>query len=285
LKGKIRLEGDSDVNLDELPITLTVTGATDVDDVAGSVTLKLGDEEYTETVTTSSETSATVTFDNLDFDIEAGDTVNFTVMADIEGTDGGVDEGDTILASLTSTNNDYIDAENEEGDQLADDTEKTGTATGKAQELRTEGIQAALVSTTAVSNNNDAADTGTFTIKYKVTAVGETVYVASIASNAVTYAVYDPNGTATTAGSITAVLQNNTDTSKTSVGNYEIEDGESETFTLTITVPNGVGDASAQYYAALTGIKWDTSDDVSPANTYSSNLDEFETNPVYLDNA
>jgi hypothetical protein len=283
-KGKIKVDGTSDVLLDELPVTLTVTGATDVDMVTGSVKLTIDGEEYTETVSTATVTSATVTFDNLDITLEAGKTYTFTISADIEDTDGDLDEGDTITASVTGTNVDYVDAENEEGDQLVDDTEKTGTVNGDAQEFRVEGVQVALVSTSASSNNNDAADTGTFVIKYKVKAFGDTIYVASLATNAITKSVYDSNGTATTSNTITASLKNETDTSKTSVGNYEIEDGEEETFTLTITVPNGAGDASDQYYAALTGVKWDTSDDTSPANTYSSNLDDFQTSTVFLDN-
>lgn len=283
LKGKIKLEGTSDVLLDELPVTFTVTGATDVDQVTGSVKLIIDGEEYTETVSTSAA-SATVTFDNLDLTIDAGSTIEFEVLADIEGTDGGTDEGDTIKAEVTSTNRDYVDAENEEGDQLDDSSEKSGTVLGKEQELRTEGIKVALLSTSASSNNNDGADTGTFTIKYKVTAVGDAVYVASLAANAVTYSVYDSTGTATTAGTITATIKNETDTSKTSVGNYMIEEDDSESFTLTVTVPNGTGDGSDQYYVALTGVKWDLSDDTSPSDTYSSNLDEFQTNTVYLDN-
>lgn len=283
LKGKMKLEGTSDVVLDELPVTFTVTGATDVDQVTGSVTLVIDGEEYTESVNTSSA-SATVTFDNLDLTIDAGSTVEFEVRADIEDIDGTLDEGDTITASVTSTNRDYIDVENEDGDQLDDSSEKSGTALGEAQEFRSEGVKVTLVGTpTASSNNNDAADTGTFVIKFKVTAVGDAVYVGSL-SSAVTYSVYASNGVATTAGTITATLKNETDTTKTTVGNYLIEEDESETFTLTITVPNGAGDGSDQYYAALTGVKWDLSDDTSPSDTYSSNLDEYQTPTVYLDN-
>lgn len=285
LKGKMKLEGDSDVVIDELPVTFTPSSGNYLSDATGSVTLKIGDEEYTESVASSSSTGASVvTFNNLDLTIDAGDTVEFEVLADIEGTDGILDEGDSLTASVTSTNRDNIDVENEEGDQL-DNSDKTGTATGEAQEFRTEGIQVALVGTpTATSNNNDGADTGTFTIKFKVKALGDTVYVASLASQAVTYTVYDANGVSTTSNTVRGSLKNESDTSKTTVGNYEIEDGEEETFTLTVTVPNGAGDASDQYYVALTGVKWDTSDDTSPANTYSSDLDDYQTPTVYLDN-
>ncbi len=285
-KGKIKIEGTSDVLLDALPVTFTPSSGNYLSDATGSVKLTIDGEEYTESVASSTSTGAeTITFNNLDITLEAGKTYTFTVSADIEDTDGALNEGDSLIASVTSTNRGNIDAEDEEGDSLTDSTEMTGTVTGEAQEFRVEGIQVSLVSTSASSNNNDAADTGTFTIKYKVKAFGDTIYVASLATNAITKAVYDSAGTATTATTITATIKNETDTSKTSVGNYEIEDGEEETFTLTITVPNGAGDADDQYYAALTGVLWDTSDDTSPANTYSSNLDEFQTSTLFLDNA
>lgn len=289
LVGKLRLDGTSDAVIDQLPITLTTSLGDSVQALANSLTLKLGSEEYTESVSISA-TAGTVTFDNLDFALNAGQTVTFTVLADINDiNNSGVtatdfDEGDDLTASLTSTNRDYIDVENEEGDQLSDASEKSGTAIGEGQEFRTEGIGVGLNGTpTATSNNNDGADTGTFTIKYAIKAIGETVYIASLAANSVTYTVYAPDGTATTSSLISAILQNTTDNTKTSVGNWRIDEDQVENFTLTITVPNGTGGTTGQYYVALTGVKWDLSDDTSPATTYSSGLDEFETPPVSLD--
>ena len=153
------------------------------------------------------------------------------------------------------------------------------------QEFRTNGIFLTLVSTSAVSSAEAASpDSGTFTIKFKMTAVGDTIYVSSVAADATNETV-DVGGTTTTAGSITRVLTNSTDTSKTSVGNYQIDEDQSETFTLTISVPNGAGGTTGLYTAALAGFLWDTSDDIAPANTYTSNLDSFVTDPVTLDNA
>jgi hypothetical protein len=290
LKGKLKLDGTSDVLLDEFPVTLTTVGGASLAAVTGSVTLKIGGEEYTESVS-SSDLVATVIFDNLDFAIDAGDTVDFEVLADINDIDAGnLDEGDTLKASVTSTNRDYMDVENAQGDQLSDSTEKSGTATGNAQELRSGGITLAMVSQSAVSNNNDAADTGTFKIKFKITANDTTVYVSSLVS-AVTYAV-DRAGTATTANTITGFTTVTDGTGGasaaddlTSVGNYTIQDGDFLTLELTVTVPNGTGGTTAQYKTAITGVLWDTLDDTSPANTYSSNLGNFKTDTVLLDNA
>jgi peptidoglycan hydrolase-like protein with peptidoglycan-binding domain len=280
LKGKLKLEGTSDVVLDEFPVTFTTTGTASVVAAASNVKFVIDGEEYSESVSFAGQTG-TVVFDDLDFTVEAGDTVEFEVLADINDIDGStLVSGDTIKASVTSTNRGHFDAENEEGDQLDDSTEKSGTAIGDAQELRANGIALTLVSTDKVatvgSGNND--DSGTFTIKFKVTAVGDDVYLGTTVTQGFTYAV-DSSGTATTVF-LSAVVVNDTDTDVTSQGNYLIEDGENETFTLTV-VRNAA--AAGLFRASLTGVKWDTSDaDTTMANTYSSNLDSFKTGYLNL---
>jgi hypothetical protein len=292
LKGKIEAEGDSDVVIDELPFTLTTVGGANVAAVTGSVTLKIDGEEYTESVTISGATTGTVTFDNLDLTIEAGDTVEFEVLADINDIDAGnLDEGDTLVASLTSTNRDYIDAENEEGDQLSDSTEKSGTATGEAQEFRTNGIMltwvSAATSVAAGTSTND--DQGTFTLKFKVTAIGDTAYVSSLADATLsgvttgkTSVLVDRAGTATVGGT-SVTIANLTDTDLNAAGLYEIEEGESETFEVTTTVQLPTSGAAGQFRVVLGGVSWDTdSADATPDNAYTSNLDAFKTSYVGL---
>lgn len=285
LVGKIKVEGESDVTVDTLPVTLTTVLGDSVGALTSSLTLKIDGEEFTESVGLTSVQTGTVTFDNLDLTLDAGKTYTFTILADINDTNNtGVtatdfDEGDDLTASFTASNRNILDAENEEGDQLSDSTEKSGTAIGEGQEFRTEGIGLTLVSTatdaTVGTSAND--DIGLFTIKYKVTAIGDTIYISSLATtDGVTYQV-DKGGTATTVSPTAGALVNNTDTDLTTVGNYMIEEGESETFTLTVSVPLGALGTSGQYRLALTGVKWDTSDDTSMANTYSSDLDTFKT--------
>ncbi len=289
LVGKIKVEGTSDVVVDQLPITLSTAGDS-VGALTGSLKLMIDGEEYTESVGLTAAQTGTVTFDNLDLTLDAGKTYTFKVLADINDTNNtGViatdfDEGDALVASFTASNRNMADIENEEGDQLSDSSEKSGTATGEGQEFRTNGIGLTLVSTaTSVTAGTSVTDdVGLFTIKYKVTAIGDTVYISSLATSAgLTYSV-DKSGTATTATSIAAALVNNTDTSLTIVGNYEIAEGDSETFTLTVSVPISSASGSGQYRNALTGVKWDTTDDTSMDNTYSSELDTFKTDYAVL---
>jgi len=283
LKGKIQIKGDSDVWVDELPITLTVTGATDVDNITSSVTLTIDGEDYSETVSTSVVTSATVTFDNLDLTLGAGDTYNFTVSADIVEFPNTteVTEGDTLTASLSTTNRNQIVAENEEGDALAVG-EKTGSATGKAQEFRTQGVSLALVSTDesvsdGTSNDDDSA---TFTIKFKVTAVGEDAYVATTVAAGTDYTV-DKAGTATTGG-VSGVIVNNTDTDLTAGYNWLVEAGSSETLTLTVSKSPYSSDSDGLWRAVLSALRWNSDDSNDTYNSYTSNLDDFATDYVTL---
>jgi len=133
LKGNLKLEGTSDVWLDQLPIVL-VTDGDSLSAFVSSVTLTIGDDEYSEstgsncvstsdfstTASCDSNTTAGVVFDNLDIDLNAGSTVTFTVKANVNDIENsGVtatdfDEGDTLYAALTSGARAYIVAENEE---------------------------------------------------------------------------------------------------------------------------------------------------------------------------
>jgi len=294
LKGKFKLEGTSDVLIDELPITITTSGDS-LSAVASSLTLKIGGKTYTESVGANCSTdcatvqTATVTFDDLDFTIDSEDTVEFEILADINDIENtGVtatdfDEGDTLLASLTSTNRAFMDAENEEGDQLTS-SEKTGTSTGEAQELRSNGIMLTLVSTNATSSNSTTndQDTATFTIKFKVTAIGDSVYVSTVASTAGSannvYAV-DYSGTSTLTD-VSGIITNNTDTDL-SGGLWYIEEGSPETLTLQVLrAPSATDDL---FRAALSSLKWNTTGSTTTFNSYTSNLDDFKTDYVSLD--
>jgi hypothetical protein len=283
LSGKFKLDGTADALLNEFPITFGAE-TSNMNVIAENVTLKIGDEEFSETVPSiAAGATASITFDNLDFDLEAGKTVNFQVIVEVADVDDFT-AGASLTASVTSTNRGAMDIENEEGDQLAAG-EKSGTAGGEAQEFRANGIKVELVSKDAVKSANDTndLDTGTFTIKFKVTAIGDTVYVASVASPDGTGAnayTMDYSGTATTTDQ-SAVLVNTTDSDLTAGGTYMIEEGESEVFEMTV-LRNGSA-TDGLYRVSLTNVKWDIDDDSTPDITYSTNLDTFKTSYINLD--
>ncbi len=288
LRFTLAAEG-SDIEIKDLPINFaTSTGgtATTLAHIASTVRLVIGDDEFAESTSGAvpGASGATVTFDNIDFTIEDGEKVTVIVEADVNDLDSSFVAGDKLTASYTASNREVVDAEDETGEDLTSG-DKTGTATGKAQEFRASGIKVTYVSSSATSNQNDAADTGTFKIRYRVTAVGDSVYLSSLATSVgLTYSV-DKAGTATSADSITGTLVNHDDDDLTTVGNYLIEEDESEEFTLTVTVPNGAVGGAGQFRNSLTGVKWDTDDDATPDNNYTSNLDSLKTDYVFLDAA
>lgn len=284
LKGELELEGDSDVLLDEFPVTFAPT-TSNFNVMVSSIKLIIDGEEYSESVPSiAAAATASITFNDLDLTIDAGDTIEFEVVAEIADTDDFT-AGSTITASVTSTNRGHMDVENEQGDNLAAG-EKSGTVGGEAQEFRANGISVDLVGTpTATKSSSDTnnGDTATFEIKFKITAVGDDMYVATTASTSGAannlYAV-DYSGTATTTD-VTGVLTNDTDAAVTS-GLYLIEEGESETFTLTVL--RSPSDTDDLFRAKLTSIKWDDeAGDTTPDNNYTTNLDDFKTGYVALD--
>lgn len=284
LKGKIKVTGSSDVVLDELPVTLTTVGGSQVSSVTGSIKLKIDGKEYTESVFTTAALTGSEVFDNLNLTLDAGETYDFEILADINDIDTGtLDEGDTILASITASNREVADVENEDGDQLTS-SEKTGTATGEAQEFRTNGISLELISTSnSVADGGSANDDlGTVKITFKVTAIGDTAYVSSLADALLTGVTTgkttvhaDRAGVATVAG-VSVSIKNVTDTTLNAAGLFEIEEGQSETFELTTTIALPTAGDAGLFNVDLGGVSWTTtSTDETPDNAYTSNLDAF----------
>jgi len=318
LKGKFKLEGDSDAWLDELPITLTSTGDS-IDALASTITLTLGSEEFTESLgsncatSCATQTTDVVTFNNLDYTITAGSTVNFVVKVDINDIENtGVtatdfDEGDTLLASLTTTNRAAMVVENEEGDSLTDSTERTGSATGNAQAFYSTGIQVNLVSVTNSPVNtatiNDTSDNATVTFIYDVTAFGADIYVDGTVTEDGdgTYAAGQGNSyyitradtgadaasLATDAASLTTGSGGGT-TVATSASNttWKVLDGTTSRFVLSVNVANTFTNDAANdallFQTAIKSIGWDTSAIAATTNNYTFHLDEFKNTPVLL---
>lgn len=275
LTGKIKLEGDSDVTIDELPVTFTVSGDI-LSDIASSLILVLDGEEYSESsATTSGGLTSTITFDNLDYDMSKGDSIDYEIRADINGTDD-FGEGETLLASITSNNRNAIDAENEEGDQLSE-SDRTGTAIGEAQEFRSEGISVSLVSTDESVNGDGTL--GTYTIKFKVAAVGDDAYIGT-ATSKYTYAFQEASRGATTSGFSAAITNDGgsgNSTTTTAGGNWKVNDGTSVTLELQV-FGNGAALSAGAYRSVLSAIGWESSDaDAALANSYTSNMDDFKT--------
>jgi len=293
LKGKMQLKGTSNVWLDEVPFYLT-TNATNVDAVASTYYLTIDGKEYSESLGAAVGTTEEIYFDNLDLDINAGSTIAFTLSADVNDIDAGTfDEGKTLMAELTSTLRDgsHFIAENAQGDELADSTEKTGSALGEAQAFYSKGIMVTLGSVSAsVTTAGDAgattptSDIGTFKITFSVTAFGDDMRLDDDAAEdtspytTVTQLSYSLSGDASVAATTASLTSSTGATHDTE--SYLIEEDQTETFTLTVA---GTATADVFTNVKLEGLGWTAgATDAVGANIYTFNLDDFKTADLYL---
>jgi len=297
LQFTLEAEG-SDVEIKDLPITLTVTGATDVDAIVNNLSLSIDGEEFDETVSTSAA-AATVTFDDINYTIKKGDKVTVIVKADINDIDASFEEGDTLKAEFTASNRAMVDAEDQTGEDI-DSSDKTGTALGDEMAFYDVGIMVTFVSADEEVSVDDGSDddSATFTIKYKVEAFDGTVYVSdssvatvaetipdtTLATAGVRYLV-DKGGTATAANlasSVTFTTSNGATDSGITNG-IELADGESTEFTLTVVRTNdGSTDDNGLFRVLLKAITWATTD-ASTQNVYDFDLEDSKTDNVNID--
>lgn len=286
----------SDIVIEDLPVLLTVTGATDVDAVANTLYLEADGNSWSETISTTTA-AATITFDNIDFEISEGDEVEFTVLADINDIETGFDEGDTLKAELRSFEVDAIDAEDEQGDTISD-ADATGTALGDPMAFYDTGIMVEFIDSSVTNYVDDGADddTGEFVIEFKVTAFGGTVYVSDTAT--ATTASTIAEATLSSVGNLYRVTDSGTATtddlaydvsyttgggaSNSSNGNIELADGEYTTVSLTVTQTNDSIEDDGIYRMYLQAILWNSDDSSSTFNVYDFDLEDYKTNALSL---
>jgi hypothetical protein len=282
LSFEIEVDGNSDITIDDLPVSFVAVGA-DIDVIANSAELVvdgevIGSENIPSTATTTSE----IVFEDLNWDLEAGETVEVIVRVDVNELTGGFVAGDTLSASV-NPDEDSWDMEDEEGENVGDD-DKSGSASSDAHAFYADGIQVTLVSTdeeafTVDGTNNDYV---TLTIKFDVTAFGEdsyidkTVLTTGVANDGTAILAEESDGTDLAAGSSTVTI---TSTGDEETHTFLVEEGETETITLAVTVANSTtGQLDATDVRALiTGIGFSSTDTATEENTYTSNLTNFKS--------
>ncbi len=280
-------QGEQDFFIDNIPLRLisTETTGNDPDDIATSVYLTLDGEvldEITLTPADSNDSTETVVFDNLDMVLPANESRNFVVKVDVGPTSGSLDNGDTLRAEINDEERDGIDVENEEGDALLLN-QRTGTAIGEASELRDIGI---LLNQISIQTSSiPGSPTGVFTITFGVTAFGDDIVVDNSQPNL--------NGTVNTSGTDESDL-NLTSTGTgtldgafleslggaTQVSNgFIVEEGDTEQFQITALV---TATTDGFFKVGMGNLVFALSN-VDGTEAYTINMDEFETNNIFLD--
>ncbi|MBI2013499.1 MAG: peptidoglycan-binding protein [Candidatus Colwellbacteria bacterium] len=290
LSFKMKAEGSA-LQVTEVPVTLTVTGgSTTESDIFKSAHL------YREGVKIGSETVAdggAVTFDNLDFTIAKNDTEDFKILVDIQDIDGNLTVGDTLQAQITATNVNNITVEDSSGQQLSDD-DATGTALAEASEVRVIGFDFSLISATAsITSPSDGAtagsrDTGTYTIKFNLTAWGGDISIdrsceeadADTADQGIEFTVTN-NASNTSTCTFASTADDNTDDTGAA---WLISETETNEFTLTVALQPSTEAADDHFSKVyLTSINWDdVVTDTSPDIFTTAGLGEADTSTPEL---
>jgi len=277
------LENDDDVDVLVTDITIDVaTSSNDsIDSLLDSATLVVDGEEYDGDI----NDDGTIDFEDVDFVVGGDDEVTVELFVTLaEDADGTVD---------FSVDDDNITAES---DETGEDSDVSGSASSETHTIGETGISVDGTSTDA--DQNDAGTIGTFEITFEVTAEGdEDVYIfdraddndaddssATSTREGVLYNIYQGSSQASATTTDSSILQSSADTVTVTGGRYYIvESGESETFTLTVSLDPAAG-TTAQYYIELDEITFDDNeDDVTDDTDYEvPDESEFQTSPETL---
>lgn len=229
---------EGDIELNTLFVNVDVTGDT-TQEVVDDIMLVIDGEEFdNENALTETNGSSTIEFDiDGDVSIDEDSEVTVEVVIDFKSQTSNYDNGDKIKASVTSIQRDQTDAEG-----MDDVSQFSGSAIGEDHTLVAEGIVVPVDGFTATVDTLGQNDTiGEFTLEFEVTAIEADFYItdnattSTSATDGIVYAI-DP----VAAGTATAVLESTGDEDTSGV--FTVEEGETETFTLTVTFdPSAAG--------------------------------------------
>ena len=298
LSFNVEIEGDSDVNLDAMPVTITVANQDNVDEMISGLSLWLDDEEVgtasigsdclTDADCVSVGTTEDYLFDNMDLDLSAGEEYEFLVKVDIYGiTDtGDVAAGDTISAAFgeTETDNAEFKAEDESGEDLAD-ADKTGTVTGSASEVRDIGFQAAFVSSDASVDTGEVlviSDVGTFEIVFDVTPFDGDIYIDKTGPTTAGGATESDVNQLVATGTVSCVIDGVSNFT-TATNSYKVLEGRTGRFRITCDVRDGATDLADGFNNISLGSILYALTDVDGDLVYNFDLTDYKTPTVYLD--
>jgi hypothetical protein len=224
----------------------------------------------------ATSTSATVTFKNLNLPIAAGATDHLAIKADISPVNGApVYDGSTATLTI---NNSGVDVE--APDSNSNPVQITGSSIGNLHIFENAGLRpssspTSATATATLSSGNSTQQTGTFTFVFNVTANGETIYVGS-SSSAYHVTIYDETYGESTTSSVTSGITSSANRSP--YGNFEVNSGQTVSFTITATRKGGSGHF---YYAFLDDLKYGTTDSEATSKEVSLPM-TYQTNSVLI---
>ena len=236
-------------------------------DIIRRATLTVGRDSFDGDVNDSS-----ISFEDMDLDVDGNDDISATLSVRLARNATST----PVAFSVASAD---VKAEGAANGNRAD---ISGSALGKTHTIAFAGVKLAAVSTaqSVVTPGGDAANSyGTYTVKFKVTALEDDAYIASTTADTGTVgALYTIGGDAYT-GSKSAVLSS---TARMENGFYLVREGNTETFTLTVTLDPSV---AGIYDVRLDTIRFNDTADLSGSTTYAVPTgSDYRTDPLYIAN-
>lgn len=282
-------EGDIELNTLFVKVTTGTTSSLVIDDIA----LEIDGQNFdAENVASTTGTVTTFEFDiDGDVTVEEGDEITVAVVVDLKSQESSTNvdrysNGTTIEADVTGTEVDLTDAEG--SDDLGTGA-LTGSANGESHTLVAEGIVVPVDSVEATTDTSGDNDTlGEFTIEFDVTAVEGDFYITDDATKgtstqvsagvAFTYQGDNASSTGdTVSGTLTSTADEETD------GVFTVREGETETFTLRVTVDAAVG---GDYRVTLEEVNFSADEDgtssiqsyiLTPAQDFRTGYETIQT--------
>lgn len=264
------LENRDDVDSLLTDLTIGVTGMNSgvtASSIIRTATLEIDGDDFRGDIGASS-----IEFEDLDFEIGGDDEVSASLMV-------------TLVRNATSTpvafslENANVDAE---GVRSGNTASVSGSASSKTHTIALTGIVVEGLSTsqTVVTPGSDASATyGTYTIRFEVTALEEDAYIATTTGTSGDVGVTYTIGGMTFTGSESAVLSSTADREN---GFYVVDEGDTETFTLTVTLNP---DSAGTFDVRLASIRFNDGASFTGSTTYSvENNADFRTDPLYIAN-
>ena len=259
---------DGDIELETLYLNLetgTAPVASVVDDIRLVIRGKTFRDEAILTTGLYSATNTRVMFDiDGDITIDEGDKETVKVVVDFK-SQTGYQNGETIVARITSAERDITEAEGE------DDVKTfSGTVIGKEHRLIADGL---IVDTDSVSfktetqGENDTV--GIFTAEFEITAVEGDFYLRDIVGTSTTASTggikVSVDSTVGAPTSVSAVLD--TTAREDTDGVFTIREGRTETVTVTVVVDAA---AAGQYRISIDSLFFsEDGDGITGARTYA----------------
>jgi hypothetical protein len=298
---KVKADADGgDVKIDDFPVAIDI-GDADTSDVVSDVYLVVDGTTYNsdDTVDTDGSNSDDDNFHFSDIEdddvvINAGDTMKITVKVKFKAQ--GNDEehysnGETVQATADASDSDFEDADS--GDDVGD---VSGAPSGEVLQLYTQGLSISnfkvVGDNPTVTQDNDGVNTKlTWKVSYDLTAFGDTFYVpkgvaqTTLGSNGLSYEVFDETADdVTTSGTESASTLSSSADDTDFTGYYTVNEGDTETFTATISVATGSIDSGDFVRLQLLKVGYnmdgsgaDNNVDFTPAQDYDTSSEQLES--------